>query len=131
MKEEYRSNLSKIKNKGSARSGTVNYIRQRLTAVFLIPFVFWFAFTIIQITTNPALISDFIASPCSIFLSLFFIGNILYHGYLGMHDIIEDYVRCKIIKNSIVIALIAVCLITFIASCTSFFVLHLIYFLKN
>jgi succinate dehydrogenase / fumarate reductase membrane anchor subunit len=129
--QESKSPLGQVKHLGSARSGTEHFIRQRVTAVFLIPLMVWFVVSLMCMVKSPEQTPEFIASPWTMFLSVFFSGTILYHGYLGMQTIMEDYIHCKYLRNFMLLSLLAICIITFIGTCVTFFGLHFIYLIKN
>lgn len=129
--KESKTSLRQVKHLGSARSGTEHFIGQRVTAVFLIPLMVWFVVSLIRMVKAPERMPEFIASPWTMFLSVFFSGTILYHGYLGMQIIMEDYIHCKYLRHLMLLSLLAICIITFIGTCVTFFGVHFIYLIKN
>ena len=54
--------------------------------------------------TQLALI-EVIKIPCNIIMLALFMLTALYHGVLGMNVIIEDYIRCRAMKISILVLL--------------------------
>lgn len=101
-----RSYLSKVKALGPAGNGTDIWIKQRLTALALVFLSFWFVSLVIKITASTKSELYLVAgSPFSTILLLMFVGVGLYHGKIGMKEIIEDYVHSHFIKNTIIILL--------------------------
>ena len=79
---------------------TNKWILQRLTALFLIPYSFWFIYHCLSFTSMKynELILFFNSSLNSfLFLSMMFI--VLIHTKIGCENIIEDYINDKKIKN--------------------------------
>jgi len=84
----------------STKTGSHSWLTQRISAVALIPLVIWLVLSVIQILQDPInLMPIFFAYPFSAFMGILFIVFSLYHGSLGMKEIIEDYVVCKIKKH--------------------------------
>jgi len=84
----------------STKTGSHSWLTQRISAVALIPLVIWLVLSVIQILQDPInLMPIFFAYPFSAFMGILFIVFSLYHGSLGMKEIIEDYVTCKIKKH--------------------------------
>ena len=107
MKNQYRSSLSTAKNLGSAKSGLGHWLKQRFTAIMLALFTIWltwFAYNLAHSKTQLALI-EVIKIPCNIIMLALFMLTALYHGVLGMNVIIEDYIRCRAMKISILVLL--------------------------
>lgn len=132
-RENLRTALSKVKGLGAAGTGTAGWIAQRVSAVALIPLVMWFVYFMIKAIEYKDLeiiTSLFISPFCTIFLSLF-ISIGIYHGNLGMKEIVEDYVHCHMMKSFIVILLNLFSLLTAIAGVCAVLVLHLSTFSVN
>lgn len=127
------SKATKAKDLGTSGSATAVWLAQRVSAVALIPLVTWFVYFMIKATEYrdiDIITSLFISPFCTIFLSLF-IGVGLYHGNLGMKEIIEDYVHCHMIKSVLIILLHFFSLLTAIAGICAILVLHLSTFSVN
>jgi succinate dehydrogenase / fumarate reductase membrane anchor subunit len=95
----YRTPLSRVRNLGSAHSGTMHFWRQRLTSVALIPLSIAFICIVMSLlSSNHAGALQILKSPLIAITMLLFIGTTVYHMWLGMQVIIEDYVHDELPK---------------------------------
>ena len=82
------------------KNATSIYIRQRVTGLLLIPLAIWFSFIVrhlFLITSDHSdVIRDILDSPSQLTAFVLFASFGLYHGYLGLSNIIDDYVHCKV-----------------------------------
>lgn len=132
-KNNLQSPLAKVKGLGAAGTGTSTWWAQRVSAVGLVPLVIWFVYFIIQAAEYQdveIIISMFTSPFATIFLALF-MGVGLYHGNLGMKEIIEDYVHCHVMKTGLILLLQFFSFITAIAGICAIFALHLSTFSFN
>lgn len=106
--------LAKVKGLGSAKSGTSHYVHQRISAVFLIGLVSWALYFFAQVARGGHDILNYF-NNFHLVASVLFIGAFLYHGYLGMRVVFEDYIHCKCMLNTSLIVTKAICLVTFVA----------------
>lgn len=91
---KYRTAARRVRGLGAARAGTGHFIGQRVTSVALL--VLTIAFFVIVIGTigrNHAAAVQILASPLVAILLLLFIGTSIYHMWIGMQEIIIDYVH--------------------------------------
>ncbi|HEY1773410.1 MAG TPA: succinate dehydrogenase, hydrophobic membrane anchor protein [Gammaproteobacteria bacterium] len=95
----FRTPLGQVTGLGSARSGVSHWWGQRVSALALIPLSLWFAGSVLQLSR-----ADYIAvivwlhTPwVAVLLSLFLV-TLLYHAYLGVQVVIEDYVHSEWLK---------------------------------
>lgn len=107
----YRTPLAHVKKLGSARSGTEHFIHQRVTAIFLIGLTSWALYFFATVMREHKDIISFFTN-FHLVASLLFVNVFLYHGYLGLKIVIEDYVHCKCMLNVSLISLKFVCLTT-------------------
>lgn len=104
--QDFESDLSKVMQLGSNKKATQSWWAQRLTAIGLIPLVFWFVFFVVKlvlINKGEYFIDNI--SPFNVVFLVMFIGFGLYHGLLGIIDIIEDYIHCRTLKVALLIFL--------------------------
>jgi succinate dehydrogenase / fumarate reductase membrane anchor subunit len=93
-KGAFRTPLSRVRYLGSAHSGTMHFWRQRLTSVALVPLSIAFVFIAIALLgSNHAGALQILRSPLIGITMLLFIGTTVYHMWLGMQVIVEDYVH--------------------------------------
>ena len=125
----FKSLNSKAKGKGSSKFSTVHFIRQRFTALVLIPLFIWLVLCIIWLvrSSSPEELILFISHPLNFSLVFIFISFFLYHGYLGIEDIMKDYIHCKILYKILHKLLILICIITYIVSFINFVFYHLLF----
>lgn len=89
-----RTPLSRVRGLGSARSGAEHFWRQRVTAIANIPLVILFVIVLIaNLGGDHASVAASIGSPPVAIVFLLVICSAVYHMYLGMQVIIEDYVH--------------------------------------
>ncbi len=122
-----RSALSKAKALGAAGTGTATWWAQRVSAIALIPLVTWFAFFMLKAIEyhNIEIITSMFDSPFTSIILALFIGMGIYHGNLGIKEIIEDYVHCHKMKISLIILVKFLSFVTAIAGICAILVLHL------
>lgn len=127
QKNNLTSPLTKIKGLGSTGTGTAIWLAQRVSAIALIPLTIWFVYFVIKAAEyqDIEIIASMFTSPfTTMFLGLF-IAVGLYHGNLGMREIIEDYVHCPVLKKTSILLLYFFSLFSVIAGVCAVFVLHL------
>ena len=94
-----RTPLGRIRHLGSARSGTQHFWRQRLTAVADVPLTVAAVVIIISLFgRNHAAVVKILGSTFVAIVMLLFIITSVYHMWLGMQVIIEDYVHEERLK---------------------------------
>jgi len=99
-----RTPLGRVRGHGSAKSGTEDFVRQRLTAIANIPLTLGAVLIVISlIGRNHAAVAQILgSSPVAIIMVLFII-SIFYHMRIGMQAIIEDYVHEERAKYALLI----------------------------
>jgi succinate dehydrogenase / fumarate reductase, membrane anchor subunit len=101
---DMRTPLSRVRGYGAARSGTEDFIHQRLTAIANIPLTIA-AIVIVMavIGSNHATAKTMLGSPPIAIVMLLFIISVFYHMRIGMQVIIEDYVHDERAKYALLI----------------------------
>jgi succinate dehydrogenase / fumarate reductase, membrane anchor subunit len=100
-----RTDKSKVRGLGSAKSGTGHFFLQRVTAIANVPLAI--AFIIILIGFQGASHAQMLATmknPLIAILLLLFVVSGVIHMRLGMQVIIEDYIHSEGTKIAMLIA---------------------------
>ena len=85
--------LNQVRGLGSAKEGVSHFIRQRVTALALVPLSLWLLWQGPgHVGADYATVRAWIASPMTTILLLLFIGTAFYHMKLGLQVVIEDYI---------------------------------------
>jgi succinate dehydrogenase / fumarate reductase membrane anchor subunit len=88
--------LNKVLGLGTAKSGVEHWWAQRLTAVALAPLGLWFAIAMLRFETLAyAEVVAWLRDPVTAILLLMTIVIVVYHSYLGVQAVVEDYVESK------------------------------------
>ncbi len=100
-----RTPLARVRGYGSARSGTEQFWRQRLTAVSNIPLtIAAIVIMIMLLGRNQAATAQILGSPAVAIIIALFIISIVTHMRIGMQTIIEDYVHDDSAKLTLLMA---------------------------
>lgn len=100
-----RSPLGRVRGLGSAKEGVHHWWQQRLTAIGLVPLVFWFVVSVIaNVGSSYEQMHAWLASPCSATLLICLIVAVFHHAQLGIQVVIEDYLHCHHVKLAALIA---------------------------
>ena len=93
---DMRTPYRRVQGLGSAHSGTTHAWHMRLTSVASLPLTLAFIAILIALTRrNHAATVQILGSPLVAITMLLFIFTNVYHMYLGMQVIIEDYVHTE------------------------------------
>ena len=112
-----RTPLSRVRFLGSAKSGTEHFWRQRLTSVALIPLSLAFvAIVIALVGRNHAAAVQILGTPVIAITVLLFVLTGIYHMWLGMQVIVEDYVHHELLKILIIMGNTFFCAVVALAS---------------
>lgn len=111
----------------STKSGSKSWLMQRISAIGLIPLVIWLVLSVIQIASDPInYMPVFFAYPLNAFMGILFVVFSLYHGSLGMKEVIEDYVSNKTKKHFYIILIHFLSILTGTAVVIAILRLHLV-----
>jgi succinate dehydrogenase / fumarate reductase membrane anchor subunit len=89
-----RTSLSQVRHLGSARSGTTDMWRMRVTSIALLPLAVGFVALMISLVGSDYVgVRTLIGKPVPALLMLLFIGAGIVHMQIGMKVIIEDYIH--------------------------------------
>ena len=99
-----RTPLGRVRGYGSAKSGTEDFIRQRLTAIANIPLTIAAVLIVISlIGRNHAAVAQILGSTPVAIVMVLFIISVFFHMRIGMQVIIEDYVHEERAKYALLI----------------------------
>ena len=91
---QMRTPLGRVRYLGSAHHGTRVFWHQRLTAVASVPLTIAVIVIIMSLVgRNHAAVVQILGSTLVAIVMLLFIVNAMYHAWLGMQVIVEDYVH--------------------------------------
>lgn len=126
MAQNFRTELGKARNRGSAKSGTHHFWMQRLTALANIPlFIIFIILIVALVGKDYATVRATIANPFIAVLVGLMIFSGIYHMKLGMQIILEDYIPnemirivflalniffCFVVGGALILALLKICL---------------------
>lgn len=97
--------LARVKGLGAAKEGVDHWWHQRLTALALIPLTVWFCLAIARLPgSDHATLVAWIAAPWNAVLLVALIIAGLYHGYLGVQVVMEDYVHPHWVRTTLIVA---------------------------
>jgi succinate dehydrogenase / fumarate reductase membrane anchor subunit len=91
---EMRTAARRVRGLGSARSGTKDFWHQRVTSVAGIPLTIALIVVVISLLgRSHAAAVQILGSPIVAIIMLLFILNSVYHMWIGMQEIILDYLH--------------------------------------
>ena len=91
---QMRTPMRRVRGLGAAHTGTQDFWRQRLTSVAGIPLcIAAIVIVIALLGRSHAAVVQILGSPIVAITMLLFIINIVYHMWIGMQEIIVDYVH--------------------------------------
>ena len=97
--------LARVRGLGSARAGTTEFWRQRLTSVAGVPLTIAFIVIVVGLLgRSHALVVQILGSPWVAVVMLLFITTTCIHMRIGMQVVIEDYVHDETLKLVLVMA---------------------------
>ena len=89
-----RSQLSRARGLGSAKSGLGHWWAQRVSAIALVPLTLWFIYHLLALGHAPhEAVVAWASGPLSLTLLLTLAGMTFYHMQLGLQVVIEDYIH--------------------------------------
>jgi len=89
-----RSELSRARGMGSAKSGVGHWRAQRVSALALAPLMLWFIYHLLMLGAAPhAAVVDWVSGPVTLVLLITLAGMTFYHMQLGLQAVIEDYIH--------------------------------------
>src|SRR3974390_1053466 len=102
MRPPMRTPLGRVRGHGAAKSGTWDFIRQRLTAIANIPLTIAAVLIVISLIghNHAAVVQILGLTPVAIVMLLFII-SVFFHMRIGMQGIIEDYVHDDVAKYAL------------------------------
>jgi succinate dehydrogenase / fumarate reductase membrane anchor subunit len=126
MNTLHKTDLKIAQGLGSAKSGVGHWKMQRLSAIALIPLVIWFVILIVRMmNASEQTLFHMLRTPYHSITAIIFLLVSVYHGTVGMREVIEDYVHCKSMKFGLIIVIQLFSFFTAIAGACAVLVFHL------
>ena len=89
-----RTPLAHVRGHGSAKEGLGHWIRQRVTAIALIPLSIWFIISVIGLAgSHYEQFQAWLSVPGNTALMLLLLFAVFHHAQLGCQTVIEDYIH--------------------------------------
>ncbi|OYQ78751.1 succinate dehydrogenase, hydrophobic membrane anchor protein [Ignatzschineria sp. F8392] len=91
--KKYQTPLGRVKGLGSAHSGSVSWLAQKVSAVVLALLFLWFAFSFASLYGKSfEEVLFWVGTPMNTILLVVLVVAGIYHAILGLQVLIEDYV---------------------------------------
>lgn len=116
-----------MKNSQTNHKGTDHFILQRTSAFIMVPLVIWLIYNIFVFANKLELLPLFIASPINFALILILLISFFVHAYIGVNEVIKDYVHCQVIKSILQKTMLAVLVFTYIVSVVNLLFYHCVF----
>ena len=101
---ELRTSLGQARGLGSLKSGHGHWWWQRISAIALIPLVFWIVWVAASLPSiSHGEVLAWLGNPVDALLAILLILVSGLHMFLGLRVIIEDYVSCRWLRISMCI----------------------------
>lgn len=99
-----RTPLGRVRNLGSARSGTSDFFRQRITAIAMILLIVPGIVIVMKLLgSNQATASQVLGNPLVAVIMILFIIASCWHMKIGMQVVMEDYIHDEKLKLALII----------------------------
>jgi succinate dehydrogenase / fumarate reductase membrane anchor subunit len=109
--------LRRARGTGSARTGTGTFWHQRITSVAGLPLTAAFIVIVLALLgRNHAAAVQILGSPLVAILMLLFIVTIVYHMWIGMQEVIVDYVHGEAMRYAALLGNMFFCSVVGLAS---------------
>ncbi len=116
--QHMRTPLRHVRGLGAAHSGTAHFWHQRITSVAGIPLTIALVIIVVALLgRNHAAVAQILGSPMIAIIMLLFIINSAYHMWIGMQEIILDYVHEDKLKLASLMANTFYVILVVFASC--------------
>jgi succinate dehydrogenase / fumarate reductase membrane anchor subunit len=100
-----RTPLALVRHLGSAKAGTGHFWHQRLTSVAMVPLTIAVVLIVVGLLgRNHAAVVQILGSTFVAITMILFVVTSVYHMWLGMQVIIEDYVHDEVTKLATLMA---------------------------
>ncbi len=97
--QQMRTPMRRVRGLGAAHTGTGHFWHQRITSVAGIPLTIALLVIVVSLLgRSHAAVVQILGSPIVAITMLLFIINITYHMWIGMQEIILDYVQEEKLK---------------------------------
>ena len=104
-KKDMRTPLGRVLAHGSAKSGTGDHIRQRITAVAMVPLGLFFVGFVAALTgADYETARSWLGNPLVAIAALLLVVAAIMHMRIGMQIVIEDYVTGHRLRSAALIA---------------------------
>jgi succinate dehydrogenase / fumarate reductase membrane anchor subunit len=114
---QMRTPMSRVRGLGAAHTGTQAFWHQRITSVAGIPLCIAAIIVVIALLgRNHAAVVQILGSPLVAIIMLLFVVNTVYHMWIGMQEIIVDYVHEDKLKLATLLANTFFCFVIALAS---------------
>jgi succinate dehydrogenase membrane anchor subunit len=115
---QLRTPMRRVRGLGAGHSGTEHFWHQRVTSVAGIPLtIALFVIVIALLGRSHAAVVQILGSPIVAIIMLLFIINMAYHMWIGMMEIIVDYVHDEKLKFASLMANMFFAIAVAFASC--------------
>lgn len=99
-----RTPLARVRNLGSAKAGTSDFFRQRITAIAMILLLIPAIIVIMTLLgRNQAGAAQILGAPLVAIIMILFIVASVWHMKIGMQVVLEDYIHDEKLKLALVI----------------------------
>jgi succinate dehydrogenase / fumarate reductase membrane anchor subunit len=115
---QLRTPMRRVRGLGAGHSGTGHFWHQRVTSVAGIPLtIALFVIVIALLGRSHAAVVQILGAPIVAIIMLLFIINMAYHMWIGMMEIIVDYVHDEKLKFASLMANMFFAIVVAFASC--------------